>query len=66
MRDKRFVAEHRGELLKKKQHRQLIEWACKCAEHILPLLGEQFDERLKNALVIAAAWAEGKPRRATR
>ena len=59
MRDKRFVAEHRGGPLKKEQHYQLITWACDCAEHVIPLFGEKPDERLKNALLIAREWARG-------
>lgn len=60
MRDKRFIAEHRGDPLKKKQHRQLMRWACSCADHVLPLLGENPNERLINALIIAKDWALGK------
>ena len=59
MRDKRFIAEHRGGPLKKEQHYQLITWACGCAEHVLPLFGKTIDERLKNALLIAREWAQG-------
>jgi hypothetical protein len=59
MRDRRFVAEHRGGPLRKEQHMQLITWACDCAEHVLHLFGEIPDERLKNALVTARAWAQG-------
>ncbi|MBN1859993.1 MAG: hypothetical protein JW840_00875 [Candidatus Thermoplasmatota archaeon] len=59
MRDTRFVAEHRGGPLKKKQHYQLIQWACDCAEHVLPLFGKKTDERLKNALVVAYEWKAG-------
>jgi len=59
MRDKRFVAEHRGGPLKIEQHVQLITWACDCAEHVLHLSGEIMDGRLKNALVTARAWAQG-------
>ena len=59
MRDKRFIVEHRGGLLKKEQHRQLIKWACDCTEHVLPLFGETLDERLKNALMIAKEWVNG-------
>jgi hypothetical protein len=59
MRDKRFIAEHRGGPLKKEQHYQLITWACDCAENVLPLFGEIPDERLKNALLIAKEWAKG-------
>ncbi len=57
MRDRRFIAEHRGGLLKKDHHRLLIKWACKCCEHVLPLCSETVDERLINALLIAKEWA---------
>lgn len=60
MRDKRFVAEHRGGSLKKEQHCQLMNWACDCAENVLPLIGENIDERLKNALFVAKEWVKGK------
>jgi hypothetical protein len=46
MRDKRFIAEHRGGSLKKEQHYQLIQWACDFAEHVLHLFGKNIDERL--------------------
>jgi|SRR5208337_657690 len=59
MRDRRFVAEHRGGPLKKEQHYQLITWACDCAEHVVHLSGEIPDERLKNALRVAREWREG-------
>ena len=59
MRDKIFIAEHRGGLLKKEQHIQLIRWACNCSEHVLYLFGETLDERLKKALLIAKDWANG-------
>jgi len=60
MRDKRFIAEHRGGLLTKEQHLQLMLWACDCAEHVLPLFGETIDERLLHALKVAREWAQGK------
>jgi len=60
MRDKRFIAEHRGGSLKIEQHRQLIIWACKCAEHVFPLLSEELDERLKSALFMAKEWEKNK------
>jgi hypothetical protein len=59
MRDKRFVAEHRGGLLKRGQHYQLIQWACDCAEHVLHLFGKEIDRRLTNALHVAKAWKRG-------
>jgi hypothetical protein len=60
MRDRRFVSAHRGGPLKREQHYQLMEWACTCSEHVLPLFGERIDERLLKALVVARAWKEGK------
>lgn len=60
MRDRRFIAEHRGGPLKKEQHIQLVKWACDCAENVLPLTGEKPDERLTNALLIAREWTKGK------
>ena len=59
MRDKRFIAKHRGGPLAKEQHYQLIKWACDCAEHELYLFGDILDERLKNALNVADAWKQG-------
>ena len=59
MRDKRFIAEHRGGPLKKEQHYQLIKWACDCSEHVMHLFGEKIDERLKNALNVAREWRKG-------
>lgn len=59
MRDKRFVAEHRGGNLTKEQHHQLIEWAGKCSEHVLSLFGENIDVRLQTAIVIARSWRKG-------
>jgi len=59
MRDKRFIAEHRGGPLKKDQHYQLMKWACDCSEHVLYLYGENIDERLKNALHVAKEWKQG-------
>jgi len=60
MRDRRFVSEHRGGPLKKEQHYQLMQWACDCAEHVLPLFGEKIDERLKKTLHVAQAWKQGR------
>jgi len=59
MRDKRFIAQHRGGPLNKEQHYQLIKWACDCAEHVLYLFGEKIDERLKKALIVAKNWKKG-------
>ena len=60
MRDKRFIAEHRGGPLNKEQHRLLIFWATSCAEHVLPLIGIEIDDRLTYALFIAREWEKNK------
>jgi hypothetical protein len=60
MRDKRFVAEHRGGPLKKQQHYQLIQWACDCAERVLHLSGNEIDQRLTKAIDVALAWKKEK------
>jgi hypothetical protein len=60
MRDKRFVAEHRGGQLTRERHRQLMLWAIQCAQHVLPIYGEKIDPRLENALKVAEAWRMGK------
>lgn len=59
MRDQRFVAMHRGGSLKKEQHFQLMLWACACAEHLLPLIDGEIDDRLEHALAVGKAWTEG-------
>jgi hypothetical protein len=59
MRDKRFIAEHRGGPLKKEQHYQIITWACDCAEHVVHLFGEPLDERLIHALKVVQEWKSG-------
>ena len=56
MRDKRFVAVHRGGLLSKEHHRLLINWAHICATHVLSYFRQSIDERLNNALKSAKAW----------
>ena len=60
MRDKRWVAVHRGGQLTPDIHRQLMEWACACAERVLPLYSGSPDKRLAKALETAQAWKKGK------
>lgn len=60
MRDKRFVAIHRGGSLSREEHNQLIKWAHGCVSHVLTLLPEGIDERLKGILNIAKAWENGQ------
>ncbi len=60
MRNQQFVTVHRGGLLSKEHHRQLMTWAADCAEHVLPLFGDKTDTRLLEALQTARAWSRGK------
>ena len=59
MRDKRFVAVHRGGPLTKENHRLLIKWAHACSGHVLPLFKNDIDSRLTSALAIALEWEQG-------
>ena len=58
MRDKQFVAEHRGGLLTRDRHRKLILWAWECVENVLPLITNKVDDRLTKAIKIAKEWTE--------
>jgi hypothetical protein len=60
MRDRRFVAEHRGGPLSLDDHHLLMSWACGCARHVLRWSGAKIDERLRDALRVAAEWNRGK------
>jgi hypothetical protein len=60
MRDKRFVAVHRGGELSKEHHRMLIRWARQCTGHVISLLEETIDDRTPHALVIAEEWEKGR------
>lgn len=55
-----FIAVHRGGPLTKKHHRLLMKWARECAEHILPLAGNDIDHRLTEALRIAEEWENSR------
>lgn len=56
MRDKRFIAEHRGGPLNRDNHHKLIRWARGCSEHVLSLLEGDADKRLLYALHVAKEW----------
>lgn len=60
MRDRRFVAEHRGGPLKRHQHNDLLEWASLCVKHVLSHIGEQSDPSLIRILDVGEAWKNGK------
>jgi hypothetical protein len=61
MRDRRFVAAHRGGPLNRESHIFLARWAANCAERVLHLFTEcSKDLRPKRALEVARAWANGE------
>ena len=61
MRDRRFVAAHRGGPLDKDSHIFLTRWAADCAEGVLHLfVRSSDDDRPTRALEIARAWANGR------
>ena len=61
MRDKRFVAAHRGGPLDLDHHRLLAIWAADCAERVLPIFEQdRSDERPRKAIAVARAWANGE------
>ncbi len=60
MRDKRFVAVHRGGPLTKEHHHELIKWARECSEHVLPLIDRYINKRLTYALDVAKDWEKEK------
>ncbi len=60
MRDKRFVAAHRGGPLALAEHRLLAAWAAECAEHLLPMFAlHSSDQRPQRAVEVGRAWARG-------
>ena len=61
MRDRRFVAAHRGGPLALAEHRLLAAWAAECAEHLLPIF-ERYsaDDRPRQAITIGRAWVRGE------
>ncbi|MGZ4971565.1 MAG: putative immunity protein, partial [Limisphaerales bacterium] len=63
MRDKNFIAEHRGGLLNIRDHRLLARWAADCAEHILLAVWKnKRDERPFRAVEQGRAWSRGENR----
>ncbi|MCA9235023.1 MAG: hypothetical protein KDA44_06115 [Planctomycetales bacterium] len=61
MRDRRFVAVHRGGPLERVDHIFLARWAADCAEQVLPLFTKHSDDpRPRQALEVARVWADGK------
>jgi hypothetical protein len=60
MRDRRFIAAHRGGPLARPEHHRLATWAADCAEHVLPLYAAHSpDDRPRRAIQTARTWAGG-------
>jgi hypothetical protein len=61
MRDRRFVAAHRGGPLDRVKHRLLAEWAANCVERVLSHFENcSADNRPRRAIETARAWAHEK------
>jgi hypothetical protein len=61
MRDRRFVAVHRGGPLDHESHAALARWAADCAERVLPLFARHGkDTRPAQAIAVLRAWAAGQ------
>ena len=59
MRDKRFIAEHRGGPLSVENHRQIARWACNCARHLIHMPGVEPDPTVEQVLMTAKEWCDG-------
>jgi hypothetical protein len=61
VRDKRFVAVHRGGPLARREHQLLAAWAAACAEHVLSLFEScHEDERPRQAIEVGRSWERGE------
>jgi hypothetical protein len=60
MRDKKWVLEHRGGSLKIEQQKLLMKWAINCVNHLLPLLDNNINEKIIDALNTGNNWIIGK------
>lgn len=59
MRNKRFIAEHRGGTLALEQHRLLMVWSCNCVKHVSYLIEPSLEERVLSALRVGMDWVKG-------
>jgi len=64
VRDARLITIRRGGTLTDGDHHLLALWAAHCAEHVLPLFERErpSDERPRQAIEAARAWARGEVR----
>lgn len=59
MRNRRFVAVHRGGLLTPEEHKALMAWALECLEAADALYGKPLDPPLSKAREAAFGWLSG-------
>jgi hypothetical protein len=52
MRDKKWILEYRGGCLNKEQQKQLMKWDINCVKHLLPLLNNNINEKITDAINI--------------
>jgi hypothetical protein len=56
MRDKKWVLVHRDGYLKYGQQKQLMQWAVNCVKHLLPLLNNNINKKIVDAINIGNDW----------
>ena len=59
MRNPGFVAVHRGGDLSRENHVKLMQWAISCCKRVLAYWGEELDETICHAIVVAEGWGSG-------
>lgn len=59
LRDPVVVAVHRGGDLSRDDHEKLMQWAISCFERVLVHYGEELDETIRPAIVVAEGRCEG-------
>ena len=60
MRDKKWVLEYRGGLLKIEQQKQLMKWTIESVNNLLQLLNGNVNEKIINAINTGNNWIIGK------
>jgi len=60
MRGNEWVLEHRGGSLTIDQQKQLMKWSIECVNHLLPLLNNNINEKIINAITVGNNWIIGK------
>jgi hypothetical protein len=60
MRDKKWVLEHRGGILSIEKQKILMKWAIHCVVHLFPLLNNNINEKIIEAINIGNNWIIGQ------